>query len=163
MKELEFQAISSPEEIDAFLDSLEASIRARMDPEAKYSFQVGLKDVEFDVNEERARALGLTLPMGSIAEAEQALRAGVITPTGFLEEDNTNHQVLGFDPTPVGFSGFDNCVIHSLAQTDLGLFEVGRYPAVDLQSRGKTWQWFIHRKVGPPQDPAEYVRVQSSI
>ena len=152
MKELEFQTISSPEEIKAFLDSLEASIQARRDPETKYSFQIGLKDVEFEVNEERARALGISLPMGSIDEAEQALRARAITPTEFVEEDDTSHQVLEFDPVPVGYSGFDNCAIHSLAQTDLGLFEVGRYPAVNLETRGKTWQWFIHRKLEPPQD-----------
>jgi hypothetical protein len=155
MKELEFQNISSPVEITAFLDSLEARIQARMDPDIKYSFQVGLKDVEFAVTEERARELGVTLPMGSIDEAEQALRALVITPTEFVEEDDTSHQVLEFDPTPVGYSGFGNCVIHSLAQTDLGLFEVGRFPAVDLETRGKTWQWFIHRKMRPPQDPSK--------
>jgi hypothetical protein len=152
MKELEFQTIDSPEEIRAFLDSLEASIRARMDPETKYNFQVGLKDLEFSVDEERARELGVTLPMGSIDEAEQALQARVIFPTKLVEEDNTSHQVLEFDPTPVGYSGFDNCATHSLAQTDLGLFEVGRYAAVKLETRGKTWQWFIHRKLKPPQD-----------
>ena len=102
VKELEFQTISGPEEIKAFLDSLEASIRARTNPETKYNFQIGLKDLEFAVAEERARELAVILPMGSIDEAEQALQAGVITPTKFVEEDNTSHQVLELDPTPVG-------------------------------------------------------------
>ena len=152
MKELEFQTIGSPEEISAFLDSLEASIQARTDPETKYDFQIGLKDVEFAVDEEKARELGIILPMGSIDEAEHALQARVIAPTKLDEEDDTSHQVLEFDPTPVGYSGFDNCAIHSLAQTDLGLFEVGRYAAVKLATRSKTWQWFIHRKLKTPQD-----------
>jgi len=147
MTELEFQTMDGPEERQAFLDDLEARIRAAADPETKYRYQVGLKDVEFFVDYERARELGVILPMSSIDEAEQALQVHVITPEKFFEEDDTCHQVLEFDPTPIGYSGFGDCVIHSLAQTDLGLFEIGRYPAVELSTQGKTWQWFIHRRI----------------
>ena len=57
MKAIINEKYGGPEEINAFLDSLEASIQARIDPETKYGFQVGLKDVAFSVNEERARDL----------------------------------------------------------------------------------------------------------
>jgi hypothetical protein len=40
-----------------------------------------------------------------------------------------------------------DCVTHSLAMTSLGLFEVGRYAAVDLSAPGRTWQWFLHRRL----------------
>jgi hypothetical protein len=39
------------------------------------------------------------------------------------------------------------CVTHSLALTDLGLFEVGRYPAMNLASQYHYWQWFLHRRL----------------
>jgi hypothetical protein len=94
--------------------------------------------------------VGVVLPARNIEQTERLLQEGVITPTKFVEEDDTSHQVLKFDPTPVGCSGFDNCVIHSLAQTDRGLFEVGRYPAMDLESQTKAWQWFIHGEITQP-------------
>jgi hypothetical protein len=146
-KELEFRTISGPGEVRSLLEGLEAQIRAMTDPETKYKFQVKLRDVDFGVDEEKAKALGVTLPVGSIEEAERRLREGVITPREFIELDETIHQVLEFDPTPVGYSGFADCVIHSLARTGRGLFEVGRYPAMNLKSGTKTWQWFIHRRI----------------
>lgn len=75
------------------------------------------------------------------------MRKGVITPKRFVEQDETVHEVIEFQPEPIGYSGFDNCVIHSLAQTNRGLFEIGRYPAMDLETQTKTWQWFIHRRI----------------
>ena len=75
----------------------------------------------------------------------------MITPREFIELDETAHQVVEFDPAPVGYSGSANCVIHSLAKTDRGLFEVGRYPAMDLERQTKTWQWFIHCRIEAPE------------
>ena len=53
----------------------------------------------------------------------------------------------GVESTPVAYSGFMGCVIHSVAVTDRGIFEVGRYPAMNIETFSKVWQWFIHRKV----------------
>jgi len=147
MKEFEVRTIGSPEEIKGFLDYLEAAARARRDLETKYNFQTKIKDVEFAVDEEKAEALGVNLPVTNIEQAERLLQEGIITPKKFIEQDETVHEVMEFQPEPVGHSGFDNCVIHSLAQTNVGLFEVGRYPAVDLGTQTKAWQWFIHRKI----------------
>ncbi len=33
--------------------------------------------------------------------------------------------------------------------------KVGRYPAMDLESQTKTWQWFIHRKKKQSKDQLE--------
>ena len=115
--------------------------------EKKYAFQIGLKDLDFDFNEELLKLVGLTIPFQSIVHAEQALRYGAIKPTLLIEEDDTEHQVLIFDPRTVGYSGFMNCVTHSLALTSLGLFEVGRYSAVNLTSQSHGWQWFLHRRL----------------
>lgn len=115
--------------------------------ENKYAFQVGLKDLDFDVNEDLLQTLGLPLPFQNIGQAEQALRSGMIKPTMLLEYDGTEHQVSAFDPRPVGYSGFMDCVTHSLALTNLGLFEVGRYPAMSLSTASRYWQWFLHRRL----------------
>ena len=62
----------------------------------------------------------------------KTLAGWAIQPMIFIEYDNTRHQVLTFDPRPMGYSGFMDCVTHSLALRDLGLFEVGHYPAMKL-------------------------------
>ena len=155
-KELEFRTISGPEEIKAFLDYLEADARARADPETKYTFQVGLKDLDFEVDQEKAKVQGVALPFQSVDQAERALREGVIRPTTFLEDDGTEHAIAVFDPQPVGFSGFMDCVTHSLALTGQGLFEVGRYPAMNLASQNRYWQWFLHRRLATREQVAAW-------
>ena len=143
-KELEIKPITDQR---AFVEELEARVRAMSDPETKYQFQVGLKDVEFDIDQEKARELGLSFPVSSISEAEQALRAGVIAPTKFAERgDDTVHEVIEFDPTPIRYSGFASCVTHCLAWTDQGIFEVGCYSAMSIADFSKTWQWFVHHR-----------------
>jgi hypothetical protein len=52
--------------------------------------------------------------------------------TIFVEEDDTQHQVLVFDHQTVGYSGFMGCVTHSLALTDQSLFDVGREPVISI-------------------------------
>ena len=139
MSDIEVRAVS-PEE---FIREIENAVRRRQ--ENKYAFQVGIRDLEFAIDEDKVKALGVTLPCQSIDQAEQALRERVIRPAMFLEDDGTEHQVAVFDPRPVGSSGFMDCVTHSLALTDQGLFEVGRYPAMNLASQSRYWQWFLHR------------------
>ena len=132
----------SPEEFVEELERLVEQLR-----KDKYSLQVKLEDVKFSFEEERASALGVNPETSSIAEAEACLREGILTPVEFAECDGTVHQVLEWDPRPVGHSGFMGCVTHSIAVTDRGKFEVGRYPAMNIQTFGKAWQWFIHRKI----------------
>ena len=129
-------------------------------PENKYAFQVGLKDLDFQINDDILDQIGTTVPFQSIYQAEQALEAGAIQPTAFIEFDETSHQVQAFDPRPVGFSGFMDCVTHSLALTDHGLFEVGRYPAVRMSGPSRTWQWFIHRQLAESQQVKEWMDQQ---
>jgi hypothetical protein len=124
----------------------------RRSRENKYAFQVGLKDLEFDVNMEQFEAYGMDIPFKTIRQVEQALCSSLITPKIFVEEDDTRHQVLAFDHRPVGYSGFMGCVTHSLALTDQGLFEVGRYPAVSLSSECRYWQWFLHRRFASTEE-----------
>ena len=146
MSEIEWRGIT-PEEM---IQDIENSVRQYH--ENKYAFQIGLKDLDFDINDEQLNALGISLPFQSISQAEAALHIGMITPTIFVEEDDTQHQVLVFDHRTVGCSGFMGCVTHSLALTDQGLFEVGRYPAVNLSSQGRSWQWFLHRRLATPAE-----------
>ena len=113
----------------------------------KYSLQVGLKNVKFSFEEEKASALEVGPEMSSIDKAELYLREGTLMPVELVEYDGTVHQVLEWDPTAVGYSGFMDCVTHSIVVTDRGTFEVGRYPAMQLQDFTKVWQWFIHRKI----------------
>ena len=141
MSELEWRAVAP----DEFISELEEAVRQRR--ENKYAFQVGLKDLDFEVDQDRARGLGVRLPFPSINQAEQALREWVIKPNTFLEDDDTQHQVAVFDPEPVGASGFMSCATHSLALTGLGLFEVGRYPALHMAGQYRYWQWFLHRRL----------------
>ena len=145
MPGIEVQGVS-PEEI---IHELQESLR--LSKENKYAFQVGLKDVEFDVDQEKIAGSGIAFPFANIQLAEQAIRLGLIHPTILYECDDTTHHVIAFDPRPVGYSGFMDCVTHSLAMTDLGLFEVGRYPAVNLASPGRYWQWFLHRQLANPE------------
>lgn len=148
MPELEWRAVTQ----DEFIRELGDAVRERR--EGTYAFQVGLKDLEFEVDEDKAKALELTLPFQSVDQAEQALREGVIRPTALREVDDTEHRVMVFDPQPVAFSGFMNCVTHSLALTDRGLFEVGRYPAMSLGSQNRYWQWFLHRRLATSEQVA---------
>ncbi|MBN1536892.1 MAG: hypothetical protein JW908_09190 [Anaerolineales bacterium] len=146
MPEIEYRGIKPEEAIRDIRNSI------RQYHENKYAFQVGLKDLDFDINMDHLSALGLYLPFKSINTAEQALRSNIITPTLFVEEDNTRHQVLVFNPQPIGYSGFMECVTHSLALTDHGLFEVGRYPAINLLAHNRYWQWFLHRRLATPDE-----------
>jgi hypothetical protein len=123
--------------------------------ENKYAFQVGLKDLDFDVNQDQLGALGMSVPFQSIDQAEFALCSGGITPKELVEYDDTRHHVLAFDHHPVGYSGFMNCVTHSLALTDHGLFEVGRYPAMRSASENRCWQWFLHRRLATSEEVGE--------
>jgi hypothetical protein len=150
MSELENRAVAP----DEFIRELEEAVKQRR--ENKYAFQAGLKDLGFEVDEDQARVLGISLPFQSIDQAERALCERVIRPNTFLEDDDTTHQVAAFDPEPVGFSGFMSCVTHSLAVTDLGLFDVGRYPAMNLASQHGYWQWFLHRRLATPEQVAAW-------
>lgn len=122
--------------------------------ENKYALQVGLKDLDFDVNADLLQTLGMQIPIRGIDQAELALRMGGIQLKSFWEFDQTQHQVLAFDPRPIGFSGFMGCATHSLALTDQGLFEVGRYPAMSLESHSRNWGWFLHRRLANPEEIA---------
>jgi len=146
MSSVEARGIS-PED---FRHEIETSIQQYR--ENKYTFQVGLKDVDFDIDDEQLDIQGLSLPFRSIDQAENALSTRLIKPTTFLENDGTEHTLLTFDPRPVGYSGFMDCVTHSLALTDKGLFEVGRYPAMNLSDHNRSWQWFLHRQLATSED-----------
>jgi hypothetical protein len=150
MVQIEWRGIT-PEEM---IRDIETSVKLYR--ENKYAFQVGLKDLDFDINTEHLEALGMSPPFQSISQAEQALRSGMITPTIFIEEDDTQHQVLVFDHQTVGYSGFMDCVTHSLALTNHGLFEVGRLPAVSLSAQNRYWQWFLHRRLATVEEVHDY-------
>ena len=141
MTGIELQTVT-PEEMGKELEGI-----LKTTQENKYIFQVGLKDLDFDINHDLLRSVGISLPFQNIDQAEKALRTKVITPTVFIEVDSTEHQVAIFDPRPVGFSGFMNCVTHSLALTNQGLFEVGRYSAINMSTPNRFWQWFLHRRL----------------
>ena len=79
---------------DEFIGEIGEAVRQGR--ETKYAFQVGLKDLDFEVDEELARAWGVRLPFQSVVQAEQALRERVIRPAILLEEDDTLHQVAVF-------------------------------------------------------------------
>jgi hypothetical protein len=81
-KELEVRTIGSGE-IGEFLRELEQKVEVTTNPETKYNFQVGIKDVEFAVYEEQAGALGVILLARNIEQAERLLQAGVIAPKMF--------------------------------------------------------------------------------
>ena len=138
---MEVKAVS-PEE---FMEELESLIK--QSEKDKYSLQVGLEDVKFTFDEQRALALEVGPGVSSIEKGEVYLREGILAPVELIEYDGTVHQVREWDPTPVGYSGFMDCVTHSIVVTDQGTFEVGRYPAMNIQTFSKVWQWFIHRKI----------------
>jgi hypothetical protein len=150
MSEIKRQTIT-PNEL---IREVEMAIRQRQ--ENKYAFQVGIKDLGFEIDEDKAKALGVTLPCQSIDQAEWALRQKVINLTTLVEDDDTRHQVTVFEPQPISFSGFANCVTHSLALTDQGLFEVGRYPAMNLISQNRYWQWFLHQRLATSKQAATW-------
>jgi hypothetical protein len=149
MQGIEWKRIT-PEEL---VQDIEGTVRRSR--ENKYAFQVGLKDLDFDVDQEQLKSISLSLPFVNINQAEQALRSHAIQPIKLIEYDDTEHQVLAFDSRPVGYSGFMDCVTHSLALTNKGLFEVGRYPAVELSSPGRYWQWFIHCQLATVEEVNE--------
>jgi hypothetical protein len=157
-KELEVRPVTRRE----LVEELEALVEQMSDPEKKYQMQVGLRGVEFDVDEERVLEMGIALPVSSIDEAEDCLQGKVLVPTQLVETDGTVHDVLAFDPRPVGFSGFMDCVTHSLVITDRGLFELGRYPAARLTQAGKAWQWFIRRRPLTAEQLEELKRADNS-
>ena len=76
MTEFEHQGV----EPDDFADELEDAVR-RM-KENKYAFQVGLIDLDFDVDHAKAEELGVTLPFQNIERAELALWEGIIKSAG---------------------------------------------------------------------------------
>ena len=141
MGKMEYRSVT-PEEIIRELES-----RLSQDPKEKYTFQVGLKDLDFDVDENKLNVHGVALPLQNIALAEDALMLGVIKPAKLMEHDGTEHHVVAFDPRPVGFSGFMDCVTHSLVLTNLGLFNLGRYSAISLNRPGHEWGWFLHSRL----------------
>lgn len=141
MSKIEVNIVTPEEMIEEF------KTQVRHFQENKYAYQNGLKDLDFDIDETKLKNLGVTLPFKTIDQAEEALRSGAIRPTLFIEHDETEHQVMAFDAKPVSYSGFMNCVTHSLAITNLGLFEVGRYPAVNLSSSQRNWSWFLHQRL----------------
>ncbi|MBC7264787.1 MAG: hypothetical protein H5T64_10610 [Chloroflexi bacterium] len=157
-KELEFRSVTG----EALVKELQARVEQMSDPERKYDVQVGLKDVEFRVNEKCAAEMGISLPLRGIDQAEDCLQARILVPTRFVETDGTVHQVIWFDPTPVGYSGFMDCVTHSLALTDRGLFELGRYLATRLAELSKAWHWFIHRRWMKTEEVEELERTGKS-
>ena len=149
MQGIEWKRVT-PEEL---VQDIESGVRRSR--ENKYAFQVGLKDLDFDVDQEQLNSMGLSLPFKNISQAEQALRSHAIQPKKLIEYDGTEHSVLAFDSRSVEHSGFMDCVTHSLALTNKGLFEVGRYPAVDLSSPGRYWQWFIHCQLATVEEVNE--------
>ena len=150
MGEIEWKWIT-PDEV---IQDIERVVKAQR--ENKYTFQIGLHDLDFDIDPTRLEMIGMKTPFKSVQEAEQALRVSAILPTKFTEEDETEHQIATFDPRPVGYSGFMNCVTHSLAITNHGLFEIGRYPAISLSERNRNWQWFIHRRLATIEEVYEW-------
>ena len=146
MSGIEYRGIT-PEET---IQDIENSVKQYR--ENKYAFQVGLKDLDFDINQELLEASELTLPFSTIQNAERALTERVIVPVKLIEDDDLEHEVLEFDPKPVGYSGFMDCVTHSLILTNHGLFELGHYPAVSLSSQGRNWQWFLHRRLATAEE-----------
>ena len=54
-----------------------------------------------------------------------------------------------------------DCVIHSLALTDHGLFEVGRYPAMSLTAQSRYWGWFLHRRLATVEEATGWQESQT--
>ena len=146
---------ASPKEVIYELERI-----VQLQRESKYNYQTGLKDLEFDIDHKQLLALRLTLPLITVDQAEIALRNKAIRPTKLLEQDDTEHQVLAFDHRPVGYSGFMDCVTHSLALTDQGLFEVGRYPAMNLSTQSRHWGWFLHRRIATSDELTNWLGSQ---
>lgn len=138
MSDVEIRFMSADEMGDELRRLAEAAAKD------KYSLQVKLEDVDFGIDKERLAEMGIAGRFQSIQDAERALQAGALMPTVFVEYDGTRHEVLAFGPTPIGYSGFNGCVTHSLSVTDQGLFNVGRFSAVNLAAPGREWQWFLH-------------------
>jgi hypothetical protein len=99
MSPIEWKRIN-PEELASDAENIVRRFR-----EDKYALQQGLKDLDFDIEEEELTRRGFSLPFPSIAQAEQALTFRFIRPRQFWEYDGTVHQVFVFHPQPVGYSG----------------------------------------------------------
>ena len=117
---------------------------------------MALKDLDFEINEDQAKALGIAFPFRNVNQAELALRERVITPTIFLEDDDTRHLVEVFDPMPISFHRYKNWITYSLALTDQGLFDVGRYPVMNVAGNDCYWQWFLHRRLATTEQVAAW-------
>ena len=142
MKDIEVKAVT-PEEMIADLKAM-----LRQLEKDKYSLQVAIKTVKFTFDQEQAQVLAISPKLTQIEKAELYLSQGYLRPIEFSEDDGTVHHVVAWNPAVVGYSGFNNCVAHSLVTTNRGVYEVGRYPAVNIANFTKNWQWFIHRRIG---------------
>jgi hypothetical protein len=100
MPGIEWRAVT-PNEIVQDIEN-----QVRLYRENKYAFQTGLKDVDFDIDEQNLANMGMPIPFQSIDQAELALRSGVIVPKQLTEEDDTQHQVLIFDSRPIRIQRF---------------------------------------------------------
>ncbi len=76
-----------------------------------------------------------------------------ISPDEMIREIETSVKLLR--ENKYAFRLVMDCVTHSLALTNHGLFEVGRYPGVNLASQNRCWQWFLHRRWATPAEVAE--------
>ena len=116
--------------------------------ENKYAFQVRARKTWISILTMIFANSTESISHSSIDQAEQALRVRVIIPKLLIEYDGTEHKVLVFNSRPIGFSGFMNCVTHSLTITNQGLFEIGRYSAIHVSAPTRNWQWFLHQAAG---------------
>lgn len=73
---------------------------ARLLQKNKYAYQIGLKDLGFDLDFEKLKSMGINFPFRGIIQAEQALRNNALFPNKLIEDDNTEHKVLVFDHPP---------------------------------------------------------------
>ena len=64
MSDIEWRAVTPEEMIQEIEEFVHRS------HENKYAYQVGLKDVDFEIDEDRLEVLGLTLPFRRIDQAE---------------------------------------------------------------------------------------------
>ena len=74
MSDIEWRAVTPEEMIQEIEEFVQRS------RENKYAYQVGLKDVDFDIDETRLEVLGLSLPFRSIDQAEDAMRKASSSP-----------------------------------------------------------------------------------
>jgi len=87
----------SPTSRDELAEELENFLRKKTGPE-KYRGQVGLRDVEFQIDSERAKDKGISFPLSSIEEAEACLRecACPFVVCGIRWDDGASGPGIGF-------------------------------------------------------------------